>query len=421
MERRTRGLLVGGLVLIGIATVVAGVTPSARAFVKEQSEIVGPAGTLETVREAAARDGFGWPPESAVAKDSTAVALFKALAEGESIRVAEKEDSLEAAGRAILAQGELWTVVERAASSEVDGVPGPLALVSPEPFRSERYLSKLLGRYVRSRADAGDVEGFLEGASKLNRLSVAVSREPLGQTMILWFGLQLDILRGAYLLAMRPELSREQLEGIYSLVESTETDGLFDAVVKRFNDESVMAARGIRQYSEADIMNLIIEGRHEGMPPTHKQVERAMEARTLSFWTGLAGPMRRQESAEARGVLVDGALAKAYQDKSAANYVVLALGQTFEQYGRMETRIAQGRAVMLSILESRMERSAPVGAEVPGAFPVVVRMEGDSWILESRSPFAPDAGWANTTGFEVNQLAGIRAFYPRELVSAATE
>lgn len=280
--------------------------------------------------------------------------------------------------------------------------------------RNTQRAAGSIDHWISSKMAIKDYDAAISGLEWLDHFSQILARSPDENALVLWFGINLDILRFIEDLKVAGALTPARLEKVRIMLSKTDRTVDYRSVVYQKVRESVATARALPKLSEDDIYSLIVDKDDQVVPKFDSKNLLAIESKLLSVWE-LVIPIADDpdHNSEEIGVGIDNIIKGNQKSMKASDFMVQALPDSFEQFGRIVYRITQAKAVMNYWIDGKIEPGTHVFGTAKDRVSIEVEDAGADWKITSKSLFA-NVGFKRSRGLEVNQLEGIQLIVAKE-------
>lgn len=269
--------------------------------------------------------------------------------------------------------------------------------------------------YIRESIEENNLEDALKGAELLFLMQDAVIPISSEATALYWFSCNADLVQLLASITESPELNDETRQRILRMVSPDLRIPDLEGIVHRMALEMMLLSKDLDKLEpeEVDALYLFTDGR-EIPNLSNKQVHAAIQSKLANAWTSIIKKTDFSTEPEIGGFEIDRIIDEhqTFEQEYESDYLVAAIPQKFELFGRMIARILQARAVLNISMGQNLEIGTEVVKMSGYEFEVTVEKDGNNWILRcGNRDFV--GRFNNSKGLEINQILGTRYIFER--------
>lgn len=272
--------------------------------------------------------------------------------------------------------------------------------------RNTQRAAGSIDQWISSRLAVADYDAAISGLEWLDQFSQILARSPDENALVLWFAVNLDVLRIIERIKSEGALTPERLTKIQPMLSHENRAIDYQRVVYQKIRESVATTRALPLLNEDDIYSLIVDKDDQVVPKFDSKTLLAIESKLLSVWEKVI-PIASDvnHNSEEIGIEIDRVVEANQKSMKASDFMIQAIPDSFEQFGRIVFRITQAKAIMNYWIVGNIEPgTSTIGT---GKDRVVIEVEdrGRDWVITSKAPYA-GLGFRENRGLEINQSEG---------------
>ncbi len=267
--------------------------------------------------------------------------------------------------------------------------------------------------YVRTAIAEDRIEDAIRGCEFLFAMQNSLTGMPSEEAIVFWFGVNTDLAQQILVVSQMSGLTDPQKGRLVAMLSpESNVFSLQDLAVRQCG-EMVALTRGANNIDE-DIRSSLYNatsGNHLPASVGRKEAREAMESVLLSGWIQVLSAYQPAVDPEFVGVEMDRISMELTNRVSnyETDYMLLAMPNMFEQFGRMTMRVLQARAALLMAMTKKLEAGHHTvhmsGLDVE----LNVVEQGGMWVVTTPNSYG-DASYNTDSGLEINQQSGIRLF-----------
>jgi len=274
--------------------------------------------------------------------------------------------------------------------------------------RNTQRAAGSLDHWISGKMATQDYDSAIAGLEWLDQFSQILARSPDENALVLWFGINLDILRNIERMKLEGALTPARLAKVRPMLSQTDRALEYQSVVYQKIRESVATTRALPELTEDDIYTLIVDKDDQVVPKFDSKTLLAIESKLLSVWEKVI-PIANDtdHNSEEIGIEIDRIVEANQKSMKATDFMIQAIPDSFEQFGRIVYRVTQAKAVMNYWIDGKIEPGTHTVGTGRDRVIFEVQARGDQWFMTSKAIFA-GIGFRKRKGLEVNQSEGIQ-------------
>ncbi|QYK54366.1 MAG: hypothetical protein KF824_05580 [Fimbriimonadaceae bacterium] len=287
------------------------------------------------------------------------------------------------------------------------GWPGKLDFNVRNAERNSQLAAGSIQLWVEKKLDEKDYEAALNGLEWMDLFVQILARSPDENAVVLWFGINLDILRVITRIKTEGALTPERYEKVKQMLDIPRTQMSFKNVVYQKVRESVATTRFLPELSQDQVGTLVLDDKDQVIPKFEPKMLLAIESKMLAVWDKVLPVLDMDKDPEEIGIEIDRAVFAQQTSHDPTDFMVQALPDSFEQFGRLIHRVAQAKAAVSYWLNGNVQEGTHKVPAGKGAINLSVSSDESNWYISTKAVVSK-GNFRNLRGLEVNQAEGVQ-------------
>jgi hypothetical protein len=292
--------------------------------------------------------------------------------------------------------------------------PTPQSFLMPTHSGSTKRAAGAVRTFITESVGVGNLVDAIKGMEFLFDLTQAMTSTHSESAVVMWYGVQVDLIRATDEVLRHPGLNETHVEALRQLWNREVVYPKLADIVRHTARASIAATQHIRTLNEEEMSVLcaMLEP-YEEPDLRDPESEKAMESRVSALWLEVIAQADRGGEPESLGIELDRQIetAQSATKTEPTGFMIRAIPLRYEVLGRLVKRVMQAQALLIEGLGGTLNEGV-MEADVQGvSVKMEIEREGDYLVAISRG-VASRGKPLTDDSVQIDQLEGVRMKFP---------